>query len=50
MKKFTINVTFLKAENYKIDFVSFPLARLNIKNVRHNKFAMIIFSYYDINI
>ncbi len=35
--------------NCKVDFVSFPLARLNIKDVRHNKFTMIIFSYYDIN-
>ncbi len=34
---------------YKIGFVSYSLARLDIKDVRHNKFAMIILSYYDIN-
>ncbi len=34
---------------YKINFVNYSLARLNIKDVRHNKFTMIILSYYDIN-
>ncbi len=33
----------------KVNFVSYSLARLNIKDVRHNKFAMIILGYYDIN-
>ncbi len=33
----------------KVDFVSYSLARLNIEDVRHNKFAMIILSYYDTN-
>ncbi len=35
---------------YKVNFASFSLARLNIKDVRHNKFTMIIFSYYNTNI
>ncbi len=34
---------------YKINFVNYSLARLNIKDVRHNELAMIILSYYDIN-
>ncbi len=35
--------------SYKIDFVSFPLTRLDIKHVRYNKFIIIILSYYNIN-
>ncbi len=33
----------------KVDFVSYSLARLNIKDVRHNKFIMIILNYYNTN-
>ncbi len=39
----------LKLSIYKINFVSYSLARLNIKDVRHNKLIMIILSYYNIN-
>ncbi len=34
---------------YKISFVSYSLARLNIEDVRHNKFTIIILSYYNTN-
>ena len=34
----------------KINIASFSLARLNIKNVRYNKFIIIIINYYNTRI
>ncbi len=45
-----IKVIKAKLKFYKINFVSYSLTRLNIKNVKHNKLIIIILSYYNINI